>query len=1688
MQLAGFSLLDVIHSVGDTVVATAQTQQGERVVLKVLDHTQPSPEMVARWRHEFSVLQSIDSDWIVKARALQVVDRQVVLVLEDFGSHNLAYLIEHQMLDLAERLNLAIQLSHALSAVHQARLIHGDIAPKNVLVDLARLRLKLCDFGLSSQLDHEQRRESDAFLRGTLAYMAPEQTGRTNLDVDYRSDFYSLGVTLYELFGGRKPFHSGDAMAMLHAHLALPPQPLHELNPAVPEALSAIVHKLLAKFPDDRYQSSFGLRHDLQTCAEGLQRQGSVAPFALASADVPERFCIAQKLYGREMETQAVLAAFERVAAGRAELMVISGRSGIGKSALVSELHRPVVARRGYFLRGKCDQYNRQQPYAALVQAFQPLMQQLAVEGDERRHYWRERLGHALGEQAGAVAAIIPTLPLLIGSPPPLPALPAAETEQRFHIAFTRFVQALAARNHPLMVFLDDLQWADAPTLKLLQHIVADEAGRAVLIVGAFRDNELTDTHPLTLSLQAIEHAQGHLVNLQLAHLAPQQVAELVGDTLLRHGPQLAPLTALCIEKTAGNPFFLSQFLRSLVAQGDVRYDRAQGAWQWDIERIRQRGMTDNVVTLMLERLRTMPAATQRMLPLAAHMGDAFSLSELMVLMAVDAPTAAEHLWPALQAGLVLPLDDVYKFKQSPEHLPPARFRFLHDRVQQAAHDLVPADERQALQLHCGRRLRDALKGETLEAHLGDKRLFVLLDCLNAASALINDPAERRELLGLNLHAGLLAKSSSAYGAAVNLLRHAKAHLAPDGWTQEPETALTLVRELAEAEYLVGHFDAAQALYAEGLAACQDPLGQVSLWLVQADQLHIQGRFAQAFPVLLQALARLGCPFPASDEQASAAFPDEFTQTEALLATQPLQALTQAPEMRDPARLAELRLYHALSYASYQTGQFGAFVVAACRMVRTTLQHGQGDLSCVAYVAYMTAMSAMRKPYPDCYAMGRLALTLAEQRDNRYFRLTVYQYFGPFYQHWCEPLANTLPLLERGLEMGQSGINPLSAGYCALLRSVNRLSLGTQLDELTLECEQGLKFLQSSHQTATEAMLQHGVLQPVLALRGRTLSPLSFDTATCTPSTFFAEAPPPSILWALHSSARLRHAYLMDDAWQWRRHASQLSVVGMCLPDSPTLVDTHFYTALGLLREGYPEQPDPVAAAQATHDLFQTWADACEPNFRHKQLLIGAELARVRGDQSAAMELYARAIDTAASAGFTAAEALANELYAHFWRGRSQKQLAANFIREANYLYRRWGAVAKCRQLEQQWSHVTFRLSHQRLSSSRGTVAGAASWSAPGASSTTLRTSSEGPDMLDLQSMLKAQQTMAQEIHLDQLLAQMLAVMVENAGADFGAIVRADNDELFLEALGVAGNALHPSQQRLHQRLAQCGDLLPTALIEFTKLVGTPLVLSHPAQDERFARSAYWARRQPKSALCLPVQAQGQLVALVYLENNQFEGAFTTRHQRTLAMLSTQAAISLVNARLYESLEEKVAQRTEELRLMSMKDGLTGIANRRAFDERLALEWRRSERDAQPLSLLMMDIDHFKAFNDHRGHVEGDHCIQAVAQVLADTASRITDLVARYGGEEFAVLMPHTDDAAAAQVAQACLAALAQQAIPHGHSPVGPVVSISIGSCTLQAEPGTRPEALILRADAALYRAKREGRNRYCSSEDGKLG
>ena len=697
MNIAGYSVRTNIYESHNSVITRAtQESSGRPVIIKALPEEFPSPEKIARFKREFEMTSALEDDGVIETIALERVGNGLAIVIEDFGGRSLREHLAERSTTLAENLAVGVGVAGALVAVHAGRVMHKDIGPGNILWNPDTGQVKLIDFGISTELTRETPAVLNPnVLEGTLAYMSPEQTGRMNRKMDYRTDFYSLGATLYRLIVGRLPFVTNDPMELVHSHIAVVPQPPCEANPAVPPVVGRIIERLMAKDAEERYQSATAVRADLVRCLETLQPDGTIADFVIGQSDVSDRFAIPQKLYGRAAATKQLLDAFARASSGSIELMLVAGYSGIGKSALVHEVHKPIVQKRGYFISGKFDQFARNIPYASLIQAFTGLVRQLLTESEEQLGAWKAKLLDAVGVNGHVLVDVIPDLELIIGEQAAVAELPPVEAQNRFNLVFESFVRSVASVEHPLTIFLDDLQWADSPTLRLLKRIPADPDATHILLIGAYRDNEVDPTHPLMLTLGEIRDDGGSVETLTLSPLGEADVGQLVGDTLRRTPAEVAELTRICLSKTGGNPFFLNQFLRALYEEEAIDFDRAAGQWGWDAARIAATGITDNVVDLMARKIRTLSDETQGVLQLAACIGASFDLHTLSIVHC-DTPTNTQaHLWGGLDAGLVVPIGDEYKFvEDGADSQQRIEYRWLHDRVQQAAYSLIDEDRR----------------------------------------------------------------------------------------------------------------------------------------------------------------------------------------------------------------------------------------------------------------------------------------------------------------------------------------------------------------------------------------------------------------------------------------------------------------------------------------------------------------------------------------------------------------------------------------------------------------------------------------------------------------------------------------------------------------------------------------------------------------------------------------------------------------------------------------------------------------------------------------------------------------------------------------------------------------------------------------------------------------------------------
>ncbi len=1364
--------------------------------------------------------------------------------------------------------------------LHRRGIIHKDIKPSNIIVTRTG-ETRLIDFGTSSlQLVEHVDAVQGPVIEGTLPYMSPEQTGRMNRAVDYRTDLYSLGITLYELLTGGRPFHGRDALEWFHAHMAQAPQPPIERVSELPPVLSAIVLKLLAKVAEERYQSAEGLRADLERCREALLR-GVPEDFVPGMHDLPTRFQLPQRLYGRDTQAAALLQGFERVARnGRPELILVRGYSGIGKSSVVHELHKPVVRQHGFFLSGKFDQFQQDIPYSTLAQAIRGLTQQLLSGTDEELARWRKHLHEAWEGQGQVLVDVVPQLELVVGQQPPAPPLPLSEAQARFNRVFRRFLGVFAAAEHPLVVFLDDLQWADLASLQLLRHLLTHPETPPVLWIGAYRDNEVSPSHPLMLTLEELRKDGAPMTDLQLEPLSLEEVQRLIADTLPGASTDVvAPLAAQAREKTGGNPFFLLQFLLTLNQDG-LLTRTPQGQWRWDVEGVRAKGYSDNVVDFMVGKLRQLPLGTQHLLRLAACVGNMFSLRLLALISHMeDAPEVEQGLEPALQEGLITSTG-------------PEQYRFLHDRIQQAAYTLIPAEERKAVHLHIGRLLLASLPPEKLQ-----QRLFDVVSQLNAGVELLLEPAERHRVALLNADAGKRAQASTAFRSAVAYFAMAFQLLPGDPWETAQELAFQLRLDQATCEFMSGHTAEARQLAEQLRPRARTRLQTVAIYRLKSD-LHVAvSEIPAALDSLLEGLGLLGITLPAHPTREEVVAANE--EVWRLLGDRPIASLIELPRMTDPDMEAAMSLLAALFAPAYLTDT-NLLILHLCRLVSLSLRHGNTAASIPGYSSYGVVLGPAFNRYQEGHAFGQLACALIERDDLAALRGMVF-YNMEMICCFTRPLSVALDFIRRAFHHAVQASDFQTAGYCCNHIVTDRLTLGHDLEEVYQESVARLDFARKAgfldvrdvvHFTQRYVQQLRGLTPVFGSLSGDDFSEESFETtlmpARMSISQFW--------YWTIKMQARfLSGAYA--EAREACVKATGLSWASM---GHIQLLDFHLFRALTLAAcfgKLAPEEQGPaLELIRKDHQQLMDWAGNCPETFRAPERLAFAELARITGREAEAFRAYEEALQAARESDFIQHVALASELAARFWFDRRMPTIADTYARKAREAWLRWGARGKARHLDDEWPHLaTSALGEETVTDTDST-------------------------QIDALTVVKAQQAISGEIVLERLANTLLRVAIENAGAQRGALLLPRGEKLSVVAVSgtepedsTAGSAENP---------------VPWTLISYVRRARENVLIGDASQPHSFSTDAWLQRGKARSVLCVPLLRQEEFRGVLYLENSLATNAFTPARTSLLGHIASQAAISIENARLYadvqraeaalrranDELEKRVEERTRELR------------------------------------------------------------------------------------------------------------------------------------------------------------------------------
>ncbi|RLU03455.1 MAG: diguanylate cyclase [Ketobacter sp.] len=1616
------------------------------VMLKAVRNDQAMANTVAALKHEYEIASAFQSPGIIRILGIEYIQQHPVVVLEDFGGSALSILMRQQQFSIEQVLDIGIKLVCSLGEVHAANIIHKDINPSNVVFNPDSGELKIIDFGISSYLTREQAAIANVnVVEASLPYLSPEQTGRMNRSVDYRSDYYSLGVTLFELLTGRLPFQVDEAIEWFHCHIAkIPPSP-HEFNPQVPRALSNVILKLMSKMAEDRYQSATGIAADLQNCLDQLRSSGTIADFILGQQDVCRQMQIPQRLYGRERDVENLLDGFERVSQGANELVLVSGYSGIGKTCLIREVYKPITEHRGFFIAGKFDQLHRDVPYSALAVALRDLCRQILTESDARLAQWRSDLLAALGDNGQLMIDLVHELELIIGPQPAVPKLAPLESEQRFQHVFLSLIGVFSQSTHPLVLFLDDLQWADNASLNALELLNNPESRVPYLmVVGAYRDNEVAEGHPLLLSIKASEARGCPVSRINLQPLESQHIIQLLMDTFNLDRLSVVNLAGLLTEKTGGNPFFIEEFLKELYQQAVIQYDLEQGRWQWDLEQIQQQKITDNVVDLITQKLLRMEPAACELVQIASCIGNRFPLAMLNLVWESSRAQLEQNLKLAMRLGLIAPVGDAYQIIELEGEVTTLEFAFAHDRVHQAAYAMLDEGKKQAIHLRVGRLLLRSTNEEKIQ-----EKVFDICNHLNLALPLISQQEEKDALLALNLRAGIRAKSSTAYQAAKHYLSSALELQHADAWESTFEQTRELYLEAAEAAYLCAEYSAMDGYLDSAFEHIGDLLLKVDFYLVKVSALIAQGKLKESLDLAKPVMAKFGHRYPANPGKRHV-LTELFKTLWSLRKADP-DAISKLPQMTDPNHLAA----HALG------GRIGApamFVqpellpMMALRSVRIQQQCGPCELGLNSWaVVGMILAGQMNKPEKGL-AYGNLSLTLAQRFQSRPMEGRAIHLYNALVRHWAEPLRNTMEPLQQAYRISLENGDFEYAMLALVVHMMNTFEVGADLNhwyQQLMELRLTIKQLRQGH--SVDYVDSH----------------LQF----C--SNFMGQADDPALLVGEHynvlekrhlheqigdkSLVIIGHALNVMALYHFGHYEKALEQVNTLSLEAANVGSFYLIARLYLMDSLVRLANVPLSQGSKRRRLLREvaknqrklkqWSVQNPDNFYGKYCLLKAEHLGVLGHDLDANSWFDKAIKASVEQGFLQDEALAAERCGRMHLAAGRITLAGPYLQRALHCYHRWGARAKCQHLLEAFPNLVRKPTEVHVGDSA-----------------TTRT--EHLANIDISALMKALKAIAEVKGHGDMIKMILNAALEFAGAQRGTLVLRSSDSDF-KVEGVA--SVDSDETKVMQSIPLSESGLPLTLVNYVIRTQSKLVV-HDAQEgceevPGLERDEIIKSSQVRSLLCMPIVIGAgedrEVIGLLYLEHELATGIFTEERFSTLEIITMSAAGRL------------------ELSRKASFDGLTGLFNHEYFQNVLVKEFSASKRYQQELGVLLVDIDHFKQFNDTWGHQVGDLVLKDVAQLLRAN-SRDCDVVARYGGEEMVVIMPSTPMPHARDVAERMRLMIQNHEVIHDGNVLR--VTISAGLAMYDAITDSKDE-LIQRADEALYTSKREGRNRLTISD-----
>ncbi|MCP3925364.1 MAG: AAA family ATPase [Desulfobacterales bacterium] len=1502
ININGYNVIDSIYNSDIVSIYRAKRESDQKkVILKTLTHDYPNIENVNRLKHEYNVTKAFNNKNVIKSVSIEKNRNSYVAIFNDIGGISLNSYIEKNIIGIETFLKVAILVTEGLGYIHSKDIIHKDINPSNIIFSSIDETINIIDFSMSSSFSKENQKinYSNRF-EGTIDYISPEQTGRMNRGIDYRTDYYSLGVTFYKLLTAELPFTAADTVGKIHAHIAKEAINPTELNNTIPQAISDIVLKLMRKNAEDRYQSSYGLIADLKNCLKQWKKNSSIVPFYVGSEDVKDQFRIPQKLYGREKEISIISNGFERISCGKTEITLISGYSGVGKTSLVNEIHKSIVKKRGYFVSGKSDKLKRDIPLGSLIQAFRKLIRQILTEEHDLIDNLKYELILSLKKNVRLMIEVIPELEIIVGKYPEVEELPVADSKNRFMRVFRNFIKVFATNERPLVVFIDDLQWVDSATINFIGMHLLDKKSKYIYLLGAYRDNEMDSAHPLMMMLNDFERSKLQINYIRLEPLNQKQVKLIIDETLNSSDKESFDLAELVFNKTDGNPFFVNEFLKNLFYNKLISYNYTNGEWTWDLETIKKEAITDNVVDLMIKKIRRLPDKIQEIIKTASCIGSRFNLFLLSKTSGKSKIETSELLISGIKEGLLYPenndeyleyLKDGFIEEEDDFDI---TYRFFHDRIHQAANLLLDSNKKKRIHLKIGEQLYSNSEFE-------EDEVFTIVNHLNISRFIINDFERKLDISRFNLLACRKAKKAAAYEQALNYARIGISLLEESDWGFEYDLVFSIYKELFECEYLNSNFNEADRLFEILINKARTRNERADIYMYK---MNICGSLAENKEVIrlgILGLNEMGVNLEKKIKPFKLVIQSLVVRL--LFIKNNKEKILNKKEINDPILEKKMLFFQKMVISSYFVNK-KLMVHLILKIIKSSLISGNSQFSPYAYATYGSLIQVFSGRYKDGYELATIALELDKRYNDISIRCRMYGTFGAFISHWNRHIDENNNYLQKAFNLALECGDFVFAGFITSWIMFGRVLKGDMLENIRSQCENYNDFLKRIKDSNDINM--HLNIQFVENLVNPDLNNIIFKDDTYDHEGYLATKN--KIVISYYYLLKIKVCFILghiDEGYKVIKKAEKIRNETFGLLQ---IVEHNFYNSLYLIalydKVTKKEKRNFISRVRKNQKKLKLWTKNCEENNLHKYLLIEAELFRITGNIKKAEKCYEKSIESAIKNNFLQNEAISNELAAKFYISQKRMNLGKLHINDAFFAYSKWGASRKTRILQSEYPGLI----------------GTESVDYSISSAIKNQTISDYSITIDMVAVMKATQTLSEEIVFDKLIDKLMSIVIENAGAHRGFLILKDKGKFVITAHIDDDNDIINGM-----RFENC-DKISAAVINYVIRTRENLVLDDASVDGTFIYDNYISEKKPKSLICIPILYNSRFSGVLYLENNRVKGAFSEDRVEMLKILSSQAAISIENAYIYSklkdlnsTLEKKVAERTKELSIKNIE-------------------------------------------------------------------------------------------------------------------------------------------------------------------------